>query len=558
LAATSIAACSGNASEGVETSTEPDQIGNNENPALLIPGASSRLADNISAADVGSTFGTDDAHIPYPDTYWPFTNDGIDARWSSGSSPLEKYTSVLDPTNTSAAKQWEHTNHGSGVADVQSWFGHCPGWTGAAMATPPIQHPVWAARGADGGFAACSPGASGCTEFEIGDINALAAEVYVDAPARFIGARCDTKPADIQRDADGRIVRDGKGCKGLNAGALLVVLGQQMKRLHLALAIDAQNDFNTDQIWNQPAYRYTVHRYQQLTQVEAANLVAHGTRTGDRTSYTWNAAAQGFVLVDITISWVSEYGPNASVVSGAWSTRTTRFVAVVELDAPPSSASARIVGGEYLNDSSAGADRLTVPPFVWIVGGPSSDDLPLGATGNDHNPYVKPSYVAELIQLGTSNAGPPAGVDAGTGSGGDACAAFGDCASCTAQASCGWCGIGSVGCHSGTGNGPTGGACGVASWAWSTSQCTVTPPASGDAGPADAGRDSARDADTGTPDTGTSSDPCASLVDCASCTAAAECGWCVNGGGCHSGVSSGPSGGQCSGANWAWESTSCR
>ena len=165
-------------------------------------------------------------------------------------------------------------------------------------------------------------------------------------------------------------------------------------------AIDAQNDFNTDQIWNQPAYRYTVNRYQPLTVAQAANLVAHGTLDGDQTSYAWNSAANGFVLVDLTIWWVSENGPNLTPVSGADSTVQTRMVAVIELDLDASDPNAQILGGEYINDSTAGADRLTVPPFVWVIHGPGYENLPTSVDGNYHNPYVKPSLVKQLIALG--------------------------------------------------------------------------------------------------------------------------------------------------------------
>jgi hypothetical protein len=383
---------------------EPDSIGVNENPALLIPGASSVLSANIVAEDVGQTFGVDSNRIPYPDTYWPFTQEGVDANWnfqaSTAGSPLEKYMSLFDPSNVAAAKSWEHNNHGKGVPGVQSWFGHCPGWTGAAMANAPIQHAVFAMADGNGGVASCSEGTSGCVKLEIGDLNALMAEAYVDGDSNFLGARCDTKPSRIQRDADGRIVRDGTGCHGLNPGALMIVLGQQMKRLHKPLAIDAQNDFNTDQIWNQPAYAYKVFAFETLTQSEAANLVAHGTKTGDRTTYPWNQDAQGFVRVDIAIQWVSENGPNTRVVSGLNSTRKTRFVAVLELDSDPTGSTARIIGGEYLDDSSAGADRLTVPPFVWVINDAGPDGLPLDVDGSDHNPYVQPSNVKTLISMG--------------------------------------------------------------------------------------------------------------------------------------------------------------
>jgi hypothetical protein len=374
-----------------------DQISPNDDPNQLFDGASFRLADNITADDVGKTFGTDDGHIPYPDTYWPFTSEGIDSKWNgSDPSPLEKYMSIVNAAGVADAKMWEHNNHGNGVPGVAGWWGHCPGWTGAAMSNAPLQHAVYAASDGNGGIVPCNAGDMGCVKFEIGDINALEAEVYVDADSHFIGARCDTKPSDIKRDQYGRIVRSGAGCQGLNAGALLVVAGNLMKGRQKAFAIDAQNDFNTDQIWNQPSYRYTVYRYETLTEAQAANLVAYGKKDGDLTKYMWNDAAHGFVFVDFGIKWVGENGPNTAPVSGADSTRETRMVAVIELDGDPT-ANPSIIGGEYLDDSSVGADRLRVPPFVWVAldAGPEQP-----SSWGGHNPFVKSSLVKQLVAMG--------------------------------------------------------------------------------------------------------------------------------------------------------------
>jgi len=377
-----------------------DAIGGFEQPEDLVPGASRRLADNIVAGDVGQTFGTDDAHIPYPDTYWPFTNEGIDAKWNWGdsSSALDKYMSITTPGSAADAKAWEHSNHGSGVPGVSGWWGHCPGWTGAALDNAPIQHAVYATSDGQGGVVSCNAGDAGCVKLEIGDLNALMAEVYVDGNDAFIGARCDTKPSDVKRDANGRITQEG--CDGVNPGTLLIAASTLMKQQNLPFAIDAQNSFNTDQIWNQPAYRYAVNRFQTLTVAQAANLVAHGTLDGDQTAYAWNSAATGFALVDLTLKWVSENGPNASLVSGADSTHDTRMVAVIELDSDPSDPNANILGGEYLDDRSVGANRLTVPPFLWVTRGPGQDQLPTSVDGNSHNPYVQPSVVRQLIALG--------------------------------------------------------------------------------------------------------------------------------------------------------------
>jgi hypothetical protein len=269
------------------------------------------------------------------------------------------------------------------------------------MLNPPVKGPVWVKSGASG-LEACEPGDADCTRFEIGDVNALGAEAHEGARSRFIGARCDTDPSDIERDDFGRIVRDGKGCKGLNAGSMLIVLGNRLKREQKPFAIDAQNEFTTNQIWNQPAFRYTVNRFETLSESEAANLVTSGgdSREGDFDEYPFNDNALGFAFVDVTLHWVTEtFGPNLTVVNGVDSSNSTRMVAVIELDRDASNPDAEIIGGEYLDDRSVGANRLTNAPFAWVA-------LDAGADWS-HNPFVKASEVKQLLELAKNAAPPP-------------------------------------------------------------------------------------------------------------------------------------------------------
>lgn len=409
-------ACALDEGEPVDESTDgaggkADQISGNDDPSGLLSGAERRLSALISAADVGKTFGVDDDAIPYPDTYWPMVDDGIAVEWNPGQpSPLAKFVGLTQPASVQQAIDWEVRNHGSKVPGVADWFGHCPGWVAAATLNKPVTGPVWVKKGASG-LEKCAPGAAGCTKFEIGDVNAIAAEIHEGAVSRFIGARCDTEPSEIQRDEFGRIVRNGTGCKGLNAGAMLITMGNLLKLQQKPFAIDAQNEFNTEQIWNQPAYRYTVNRFEALSEAEAANLVASGgaSKTGAHADYIWNTSAAGFVFVDVTLHWVAETpGPNTTVVSGAETTRTTRMVTVIELDRAASDPSARIVGGEYLDDARVGANRLRVAPFAWLA-------LDVGSDSR-HNPFVSGSAGKQLLAIAAS-----AG-EGGGGGGGETCA----------------------------------------------------------------------------------------------------------------------------------------
>ena len=52
-------------------------------------------------------------------------------------------------------------------------------------------------------------------------------------------------------------------------------------------------------------------------------------------------------------------------------------------------------------------------------------------------------------------------------------------------------------------------------------------------------------------------DPCAVNTACGTCTPRNGCGWCIDLGVCASGASSGPTGGQCARANWAWQQRDC-
>ncbi len=375
-------------------------IDQNEDPSGLIANASYKLSDNITADDIGQDFPSDaNVIIPYPDTYWPFKAsdpyiNGTNAKWNGGDKgPLDLYSTLVgqDP---SLAATWEGNNHGPNVPGVAAWWGHCPGWTAAAMLNAPLQHAIDVSWDAGSNTASpCTAGAAGCIHFEIGDINALEAEVNVDGDSKFIGARCDTAPKDIQRDsATGHIIHaQNVGCDGVNAGTLLIVLNVLMKQQNRSMAIDAQNDFNTNEIWNQPAYRYHVYDFKpSIDAATAGNWVVNNAATGDQTGYTVNDAAKAWAYADIGVKWVSENGPNVNVVSGADSTRETRRGLVFELDAD----GGNIIGGEYAGKST------NLFPFIWIATAAGPENLdPNAASGNTHNPYVKPSIVAQLVTL---------------------------------------------------------------------------------------------------------------------------------------------------------------
>ena len=426
---------------------QQEQIPPHESRKTLFP-----FAELVSAFDQavqpGESFGMPADKIPYPDTYWPMIDNGLLVNWlekdgtlcetvptdsakaiarfgrdvtpdddddevhacnNPQPSPLEKVMGITRPEKLADAMAWEQRFHGIDVLGVAPWFGHCPGWAGSTHIHAPLDGPAFAKSDGLGGLTGCAPGELGCVKFEIGDINALQSEIFEGAESKFIGARCDKKLEDIQRDEFGRIIDEG--CDGVNFGALLIIAATSFQQEGRPFNIDAQEEFNTAEIWNQPAFRYTIHSSTGLTETEASERVASGApersdRFDGRTlaNYsTINPNAKGWALVDMSLHWVAETsGPNTERVSGALTAQKTRMVGIVELDKPFGEAGAEIIGGELLDDPFVGASRLKNQPFIWVADGPSPDvpefqESP--TVKRRRNPYLKVPHVNKLIEL---------------------------------------------------------------------------------------------------------------------------------------------------------------
>jgi hypothetical protein len=401
LSALLLVACA--AGEDIESTTSNVEIKTFEDPQNLLGDVSRRLADNIAEADIGQTFRVSDERMPYPDTYWPMKDDGINWRWNEGQpSPLEKYMALANPDKLKAAIRWNRSHAGKDRPGLKPWFGLCNGWTASALSEAPVRHAAYA-RFDGGSVQKCSEGEPGCIKFEIGDINALLATVYFDAQNTIIGAHCGALERDIKLDRDGRIDRNANpGCAGLNPGSLLITLAHRIKRDKLPLGVEDMRPNTTAEIWNQPAHAYTINKFGQLTNEVATSLVATGRRDGNAGTYRWNKDAVGFVYVDLTVHWVKDLDrPRVTYLPGndPAATKTTRMPAVIELDKDPSDPSAKIIGGELVADKELGNNRLTSHPYVWLtsaVGG----EVGIDKETSVRSPYVRMSVVKKLAELG--------------------------------------------------------------------------------------------------------------------------------------------------------------
>lgn len=263
----------------------------------------------------------------------------------------------------------------------------------------------------------------------------------------------------------------------------------------------------------------------------------------------------------------------------------------------PGLALLALLGGCAVQDASSGygdeedaaptADDAAVPTFDLPVDPPDE-----GVTGPDTGSVtvdpdvgssqldtgsVTPLDVGFPRDLGTvpTDRGNPTTVN---------CAAQTSCASCTAQLTCGWCAL-TARCLDGTSTGPSGGATCALGWAWTSSACSAVDPCSAStscgtcaaqagcgwcgasnrcitantarSGPASGVCTSAWSG-TVAACTAPPPDPCAVYNDCASCSAAAACGWCRTGTGrCMTGTATGPTLAPGTCTSWAYTRSQC-
>lgn len=311
----------------------------------------------VPQSDVGKEVAVSTENKPFSSDYWPMIKNGILARWMGPSvlSPAEKYgTLYLDATQQKTMYDWIQKNHGKDVPGVASWFGICQGWTASAIMEKAPLKPITVRKVVRDGkvyLQRCTTSTTNCVSFSPGDLTGLLAEAYASADARFIGYRCDTSTVNFKYDASGRLVQPN--CRS-NAGTLFLTATNFIKKSGRAFAINAVNN---DEVWNQPAYAYTVSKYATVTAEQAAKLVDM-----TKTKYEWNPAAVGFRQVTMKLTWAVETQPTTMTAPPTLSASKT-YDFIVELD-----AAGAVIGGEWI-----GSSKTDHPPFFWAPVAPGSE-----------------------------------------------------------------------------------------------------------------------------------------------------------------------------------------
>ncbi len=223
-----------------------------------------------SSSDVGSLFNSyrfaQAKVLPWPGTYWPFYGDssgsGIDHKFNPNQpSPAQKYDALFN--QGTGAADWEEANHTCvGVKpeqmhDCQEWYGHCNGWTGAALFNPEPDY--------NQTFDLQDPKTGAKISFNFADIKALLSEAWLDASVSFEGTGTTVPGGDWIFDPNDPVSRQTSVNNSqltnydaywdVTPRALFYALTTYIGSQGVALAMDR---FTGDEIWNQPimAYRF--------------------------------------------------------------------------------------------------------------------------------------------------------------------------------------------------------------------------------------------------------------------------------------------------------------
>ena len=348
---------------------------------------------------------------PFPSNWWPMREGGIANRWNDGDwSPSEKYDLLATPErirptpvtraerdyygrsvpyggyteyfDIGPATRWELENHGRhGEIDPDSWWGHCNGWASYVLNEDEPIHPVSVRMQGDN-VVECVLNDPSCVRFEVGDINALGAEIYWDDASYLVGRRCELGESGFWFDNAGRI--SNPECRDGNAGTFHIVTTNMLGILERPFIVDLNADH---EVWNYPVYAYEIVGQTEISLDSALWEVdaPYGTR-----SWVFNQDAQRFVRVSMRAYIVEDAIPPSTEASGdllAEYTTVETYDYILELD-----WEGNILGGEWI-----GISKTHHPDFLWYSLGSSvadDDDVEDG-----DNPAIQYSVFKQILSL---------------------------------------------------------------------------------------------------------------------------------------------------------------
>lgn len=303
---------------------------------------------------------------PWPSSYWPIYQDGINAVWSDGeASAAEKYAKayglnvktfqdavsksngVLSQSSRRACKAdsdctslkdgskcGKRKGESAGFC-IPTWFGICHAWAPAAILEPEPK---------------CAVKQNGVT-FQPLDIKALVTDVYDGAAVDTVFTGVRYNGGNDAKDRWGRHV--DPAYRDLGAGYFHTAVTNILGKFKKSFVVDVTAG---PEVWNQPVRGFQVKELRRFKPSEAArNFYATAT-------YPFNPRAKSIAYVKTRLSWVVEALEDGELVgTGRVDSYTTGadYTYLLELD-----RSDNIIGGEWLWTSNDNH-----PDFLWFPTG---------------------------------------------------------------------------------------------------------------------------------------------------------------------------------------------
>jgi len=366
--------------------------------------------------------------LPWPGTYWPFDGRGrgagINHRIQGETlSPAQKYDQFFGTGGKASA--WEEANHNCDKMDkdlqasCRAWYGHCNGWTGAAImnAEPNYKTPI----------TVTNPSTNVTMTFDYKDIKALLSEAWLDAYVSFEGTGTAETGGDWVFDPQSTIGRrpstNNSGLTNYEAywdvtpRAFFFALTNYVGALKEGIAIDR---FTGSEIWNQPviAYRFVPIQSSQNQVIERNGMKVYPVTFGVKLYWADDSVDYDYQRTS-SLDWsvtesrfssdkIPSYGFSTFdfVSDGAFDSRYLTFTLFFDAPVVTSEDGTQIISaGRILGDGvwahadpklressfALGAEAAqTHPDFLWR---PDS----ILDQAQYRNPYIKPSHLYRYI-----------------------------------------------------------------------------------------------------------------------------------------------------------------
>lgn len=281
---------------------------------------------------------------PWASWWWPYGSNGI-------AGPGEKYDTIykrylesrgVDTSNYQGVADWERMRHSPRAPMFEGWFGHCNGWSAAALNYPEPREP----KVIDG------------VEFSVGDQKALISESWMEFTGDFVGRRVNDK-GDFSSDRYWDVA----------PAQFTLILANIVSGGNRGIIFDRHTG---DQIWNQPLVAYRFHPIKPDDYLGAHPAAPDVYRVNMRATITWSEDRVG--RDDIT----PEFNPEKPS-SKFFTSRTLDYE--LWLDGPVTfDASGRVVssgnimatreddryvGGFWKNSFSGEGMNNAHPDYMW-------------------------------------------------------------------------------------------------------------------------------------------------------------------------------------------------